>query len=390
MSDASSKSSRSTVTSGHGKRLSEKEIRDILYDDGAMDDDLDYDPETLPYTYRGFSDIGSNTSSVDDPSTSSEGVTRRGFAASATCWGKRQGVSQQQDNDDSSPSTSGVCGEDMAEIDYFLAYFDNEFMIHLVTETNQYAHSLIDAGILPASRFARWKDPHNWCLHFENNANEGRHDRLWKVQKVFSDMMGKFRNYFVTAQNVVIDESLVLFNGQLAFKYLLAHNTGICGTVKAHRKEIPVFGISIAVGDCQLHKYDNMLSVRWRDRREVNMLTTIHTGGMLDSGKVYFQMHFPIYKPDCVIDYSMNMRLVDKCDMMLSAVECMRKSVKWMKKFFFHLIDVAVLNCFNIYLNRHRQKEKLQQQKAMKKQRLKGTQHVKEAQDLDQGQRSQG
>ncbi|XP_069183609.1 piggyBac transposable element-derived protein 4-like [Procambarus clarkii] len=140
------------------------------------------------------------------------------------------------------------------------------------------------------------------------------------------------------------------YKSPLLTRYLLAHNTGVCGTVKAHRNKIPVFGISIAVGDCQLHKYDNMLSVQWRDRCEVNMLTTIHTGVMLDSGKVYFQMHFPINKPDCVIDYSMNMRLVDKCDMMLGAVECVRKSVKWMKKFFFHLTDVAVLNCFNIYL----------------------------------------
>lgn len=39
-------------------------------------------------------------------------------------------------------------GDDMAEIDYFLAYFDNKFMTHLVTETNRYTHSLIYASIL--------------------------------------------------------------------------------------------------------------------------------------------------------------------------------------------------------------------------------------------------
>ncbi|XP_069181308.1 piggyBac transposable element-derived protein 4-like [Procambarus clarkii] len=59
------------------------------------------------------------------------------------------------------------------------------------------------------------------CLHFENNANEVRHDRLWKVRKVFSDLRGKFRDYFVPGQNVVIDESLVLFNGRLAFKHYI-------------------------------------------------------------------------------------------------------------------------------------------------------------------------
>ncbi|XP_069167652.1 piggyBac transposable element-derived protein 4-like [Procambarus clarkii] len=266
------------------------------------------------------------------------------------------------------------------------------------------------------------------CLHFENNANEDRHDRLWKVRKVFSDLRGKFRDYFVPGQNVVIDESLVLFKGRLAFKqyipskrhcfglkffvlcdcetdivldmilysstdvdipvqdehgfsgsvvkslmepwlnkrhilftdnyytsplltkYLLAHNTGVCGTVKLIRKEMPIFGIGIGVGECQLRKCDNMLSVQWKDRHEVNMLTTIHTGAMLDTGKDNFQTHNPMYKPDCVIDYNMNMRLVDKCDMMLGGVECVHRSVKWTKKFLFHLMDVAVLNCYNTYL----------------------------------------
>ncbi|XP_069193563.1 piggyBac transposable element-derived protein 4-like [Procambarus clarkii] len=98
----------------------------------------------------------------------------------------------------------------------------------------------------------------------------------------------------------------------LLTRYLLAHNTGVCGTVKAHRREMPVFGIGISVGDCRLRKCDNTLSVRWRDRCKVNMLTTIHIDAMLDSGKVHFQVRFPMYKPDCVIDYNVNMRLVDK------------------------------------------------------------------------------
>ncbi|XP_069183601.1 piggyBac transposable element-derived protein 4-like [Procambarus clarkii] len=236
------------------------------------------------------------------------------------------------------------------------------------------------------------------CLHFENNANEERHSRLWKVHKVLSDMRGKFRDYFVPGQNVIIDESLVLFKGRLAFKqyipskrhhfalkffvlcdcetgivldmilysrrdvdipaqdehgfsgsvvktlmepllnrrhilftdnyytsplltrYLLAHNTGVCGTVKVLRKEMPVFGIGMCVGECQLHKCDNILSVRWKDRHEVNMLTTIYTGAMLDSGTVHFQTRNPMYKLDCVIDYNLNIRVVDKCDMMLGGM----------------------------------------------------------------------
>ncbi|XP_069168650.1 piggyBac transposable element-derived protein 4-like [Procambarus clarkii] len=122
----------------------------------------------------------------------------------------------------------------MAEIDYFMAYFDQEFMDHLVAEMNRYAYSLIDSGILPASHMTRWKDTTNeemyvflalcmmmkhsekhviqdyWskdslvpspmfnkymsrdrfllllrCLHFENNDNEERQDpSTWDSQAV--------------------------------------------------------------------------------------------------------------------------------------------------------------------------------------------------------------
>ncbi|XP_069165952.1 piggyBac transposable element-derived protein 4-like [Procambarus clarkii] len=163
--------------------------------------------------------------------------------------------------------------EDMPEIDYFMAYFDQPFMDHLVAETNQYALELTDSGILPASRLTRWKDTtieemyvilaltmmmrhadkhviqDFWnkdsliptplfykdmsrdrfllllrCLNFENNAKEDRHDRLWKVRKIFSELKGKFRDYFVPAQSVLTDESLVLFKGQLAFKQYIPSN----------------------------------------------------------------------------------------------------------------------------------------------------------------------
>ncbi|XP_069167066.1 UBX domain-containing protein 4 [Procambarus clarkii] len=91
MSDASSTSSHSTISRGNTKRLSEEEIRDMLYDDGAMDDDLDYDPEK----------------DLTQRSDTSEGET---------------------------------------EVEDVM---------------NRYAHSLIDTGILPASRMTQWKDTTN-------------------------------------------------------------------------------------------------------------------------------------------------------------------------------------------------------------------------------------
>lgn len=65
------------------------------------------------------------------------------------------------------------------------------------------------------------------------------------------------------------------------------------------------------------------------------MITTFHIGNMMDSGKVTLATDERILKPNCVFDYATNMHLVDKIDMHLATVECIRKSIKWYKKLFF-------------------------------------------------------
>jgi len=55
-------------------------------------------------------------------------------------------------------------------------------------------------------------------------------------------------------------------------------------------------------------------------------------------------------KPAAVIDYNANMQLVDKSDMQIGIVETVRKSIKWYRKLFFHFVDIALLNAYNMYL----------------------------------------
>lgn len=73
-------------------------------------------------------------------------------------------------------------------------------------------------------------------------------------------------------------------------------------------------------------------------------LTTLHTGQMVDSGKT-----------NGIFYYNINMRLVDKSNMMISGVECVRKTVKWYKKLFFNLVDVCLPNV-HIYDKQHTDK----------------------------------
>ena len=89
------------------------------------------------------------------------------------------------------------------------------------------------------------------------------------------------------------------------------------------------------------------------------MLTTVRTGNLIELGKIDFQTKQPKFKPDCIVDYNKNMRLVDKADMQISSMECMRKSMKWFKKLFFHLVDIVMLNCYNMYVKKTGKKSSL-------------------------------
>ena len=67
---------------------------------------------------------------------------------------------------------------------------------------------------------------------------------------------------------------------------------------------------------------------------------------MLPSMKEDRLTGLPVLKPEAVLDYSSNMGSVDTADMLLSSVQCIRKSLKWNKKQFFHVVDMHLLNSF--------------------------------------------
>lgn len=93
--------------------------------------------------------------------------------------------------------------------------------------------------------------------------------------------------------------------------------------------------------------------MNWGDKRDVHLLSTVHTGDLVNTGKVNCYTKKPVFKPDVVVDYNINMRLIDKADAQISDLKCMRKSSVWYLKLFYHLIDVSILNAFNLWLLRH-------------------------------------
>lgn len=60
-------------------------------------------------------------------------------------------------------------------------------------------------------------------------------------------------------------------------------------------------------------------------------------------------------KPSCIIDYNKSMGGINNIDKQLSLTETTRKSMKWYKKLFFHLLDLVLINAHAMYnLNNER------------------------------------
>ncbi len=70
------------------------------------------------------------------------------------------------------------------------------------------------------------------------------------------------------------------------FQHLLSHGTGACGTVRANREGMPVFTGKMVKGQVECRQNRTQLVVKWHDKRDVLMLTTVHSSMMSATGKV--------------------------------------------------------------------------------------------------------
>ena len=80
-----------------------------------------------------------------------------------------------------------------------------------------------------------------------------------------------------------------------------------------------------------------MLALKWHDKSDVCMLSTVHDSSIVSIGKRNFLTGGEILKPLCVTEYNQNKRGAEKC--------------KMYKRLFSHMIDVSVLNAYILFKN---------------------------------------
>ena len=137
------------------------------------------------------------------------------------------------------------------------------------------------------------------------------------------------------------------YNSVSLSQKLHERRTHTTGTLRFNQKLNPVAVTKkkLKVGQaCWLRKGPVYVS-KWKDKSEVLMISTRHAHSMLNTTSRRGAVKI---KPKALHDYNMNMVGVDRAKQ-LSYYSTPRKTIRWYKKVFLHLLDLAVMNAYIVH-----------------------------------------
>ena len=95
---------------------------------------------------------------------------------------------------------------------------------------------------------------------------------------------------------------------------------------------------------------DKVIFLAWQDKRQVFfMLTTYYDAGTKTVPRRTKSGVVEVHKPTTIIEYTAKMGAVDRADHLCTSYNFARKSVKWWRKLFFWMLDVAAVNSFILF-----------------------------------------
>jgi len=112
------------------------------------------------------------------------------------------------------------------------------------------------------------------------------------------------------------------------FDILHKNSTNACGTVKKRRKGMPRMNEKLQKEEACFRSSVNMLAIKWHDKKDVFMISTMYTEEFVDVRRHYRKQEI-VQKPACVHDYNKLMGAVDKTDMVISTIQSTSKTIKW-------------------------------------------------------------
>ena len=139
------------------------------------------------------------------------------------------------------------------------------------------------------------------------------------VPRLMEMLLGQ--GYHVYVDNWYTSEEL--------FLYLYENETAACGTARKNRVKSPAAfkNSRLKKGEHKFLRSDNMLAVRFNDKKEIYFLSTLHKSNVIDTRKRDRHGNV-IRKLKLVDDYNKFMGGVDRNDEMIGTYSAVRKSMK--------------------------------------------------------------
>ena len=103
------------------------------------------------------------------------------------------------------------------------------------------------------------------------------------------------------------------------FCHLYGQGTGACGTLRVNRKHVPdsIKKRNPSKENQIVVSNGPLMVIKFHDRRQVTLCSTIHKGYMVDTGNKTRDTQEPILMSDAVLDYNKHMGNVDRSDQLI-------------------------------------------------------------------------
>ena len=150
------------------------------------------------------------------------------------------------------------------------------------------------------------------------------------------------------------------YTSPLLFRDLHKAKILACGTVRSNRRGLPSCTQKLSRGVAEFKKCGELTFVHWKDKRDMFCLSTFHSTQM--EPIVTRRPEYDVHRPVLITDYNTHMGGVDHMDQMLTYYSAGRKTIKWYKRLFWRIVDMAIVNSFILYNLCHRDKPLTQKQ----------------------------
>lgn len=139
---------------------------------------------------------------------------------------------------------------------------------------------------------------------------------------------------------------------------LVRQKTDCIGTLRLNRKGTPenIKNKKLDKGESIAMFRRKQMIMKWKDKKDVTMISTIHDNSMVEIQK----RDKTIQKPAVVLAYNKDMGGVDLLDNLLHFYSLDRTHLKkYYKKIFFHLLNITIVNAYILYTQSGGKKSRL-------------------------------